>query len=146
MAVRRIAASELLSKLRGQASLPAAERPVIVYDVRDEDHEGGHLRQSVHVPSGTMMREAHLVAAALPAAAQVVAFHCTFSQVRGPSCARRIADALARKAAGEGGSGEEVEVCVIEGGFKALARLHSGNEDMFEDFDGKIHSNYWDDN
>lgn len=149
MSVHRIVASELLTKLRAQASLPAAKRPLLVYDVRDEDHEGGHLKQSIHTGSETMMRDAHRVAASLPDSARMVAFHCTFSQVRGPSCARRVADALARKYAGmkKAGeeAGEEVEVYVVEGGFKALARLHEGNEGLFEGFDAKMHTSYWDD-
>jgi hypothetical protein len=111
--------------------------------VRDEDRAGGHLAQSAHVPSDEFLRGAHRFAkdAAAAGVVRTVAFHCTFSQVRGPRCAARFADALARM----GGAAADIRVVVVEGGFKACAKLWPKERDLFEDFDQRVHSSYWED-
>jgi Cdc25 family phosphatase len=139
--VSYITPSALAALLRAQASLAPALRRVRVYDVRDEDRAGGHLSQSTHVGSEEFLRSAHRVAGEIAAegVADTVAFHCTFSQVRGPRCARRFADALERKGV------QGIRVLVVEGGFKACARLWPKQRDLFEDFDERVNSWYWDD-
>lgn len=143
-----IVPSVLYKLLRAQQARPVSARPVRVYDVRDDDHAGGHLAQSIHVESGEFLRSCHRLAGEVAADKAVaggsplatVAFHCTFSQVRGPRAAGRFAEALRMKGV------EDVEVVVVEGGFKACARLYGEEtKDLFEDFDSRVHSSYWDD-
>lgn len=138
--VGSITPSALAALLRAQASLAPALRRLRVYDVRDEDRAGGHLAQSVHIPSEEFLRSAHRVAdeVAADGVADIVAFHCTFSQVRGPRCAARFAGALERKGV------QGVRVVVIEGGFKACAQLWPEQKELFEDFNASVHQNYWD--
>lgn len=134
-----IAPAALLARLRAQAGVAAGARSLVVYDVRDSDRGGGHLAGSAHAPADAFLRSADAAAASLSAPpVDTVAFHCTFSQVRGPRCAARFADALARKGV------EGVAVVVVEGGFKALAQLQSEWKDCFEDFDPGVHREYWD--
>lgn len=141
-----IPAPALLKLLRAQVSKPLSARPLLVYDVRDDDYAGGHLAQAVHVASDTFMRNAQRLAADVAAekagtsALETIAFHCTFSQVRGPRAAARFREALRMKGV------EGVEVVVVEGGFKACAKLYGEDtKDLFQDFNRDVHSSYWDD-
>lgn len=137
--VGRISPAALLPRLRAQAALAPAARSLLVYDVRDVDRGGGHLAQAAAAPADAFLRAADAAAAALAAPPiDTVAFHCTFSQARGPRCAARFADALARR----GVAG--VAVVVVEGGFKALAKLQPEWSDCFEEFDPDVHREYWD--
>ncbi|KAA6414903.1 MAG: hypothetical protein FRX48_01653 [Lasallia pustulata] len=57
-----------------------------IVDVRDDDHVGGHIRSSTHVPSRTLgQRMPGLVRELWDR--EVVVFHCALSQQRGPSAA-----------------------------------------------------------
>ncbi|KAG9238942.1 hypothetical protein BJ875DRAFT_449460 [Amylocarpus encephaloides] len=89
----RVSATELSEVLLAQSSsnldfTPPDEKKdgVAVVDVRDDDHIGGHIRSSLHVPSST---HSH----ALPSLVHrlrskpVVVFHCALSQQRGPKAA-----------------------------------------------------------
>lgn len=61
---------------------------VAIVDVRDDDHVGGHIRSSIHVPSSTLnYRSAEIVDTL--ADKEIVVFHCSLSQQRGPGAALR---------------------------------------------------------
>jgi rhodanese-related sulfurtransferase len=145
--VSYIGAEALATMLRAQQGLPAAERGLVVLDVRDDDYAGGHIAQARHVPAGKFLADDAGGAAQAQARAVVgketVVVHCALSQVRGPACASRLAAAL-----------EELRapvvprVLVLEGGFSAFARLmYRKDRTLFADFDERLHaSSDWHDN
>ena len=68
---------------------PLDSRPTLaIIDVRDEDHVGGHIKTSTHVPSATLDYRIPELVRTLRSKDQVV-FHCALSQQRGPGAARR---------------------------------------------------------
>lgn len=69
--------------------LASPNAPVVV-DVRDNDHIGGHVRNSINVPSHRFWREVDDLNEKLRDAEKVV-FYCQFSQQRGPTCAQMYA-------------------------------------------------------
>lgn len=100
---------------------PSPPRYAIV-DVRDDDHVGGHIRTSTHVPSRGLEKQLPALVRAL-VDREVVVFHCALSQQRGPAAARRYVGERERGKREEG-DGEKVaggvggqKVYVLEGGF-----------------------------
>ena len=59
-----------------------------IIDVRDEDHVGGHIHTSKHVPSTSLDYTIPELVRTLKDK-QTVVFHCALSQQRGPTAARR---------------------------------------------------------
>ncbi|MCJ1434551.1 hypothetical protein MMC27_003920 [Xylographa pallens] len=75
---------------------PVTARPSIaVIDVRDDDHVGGHIFSSTHVPSSTLDYKIPELVRNL-SGKDIVIFHCALSQQRGPTAARRYARERAR--------------------------------------------------
>ena len=68
---------------------PDESRPnLAIIDVRDDDHVGGHIMSSTHVPSVTLDSRVPELVRTLRKKDKVV-FHCALSQQRGPIAARR---------------------------------------------------------
>ncbi|MCJ1244972.1 hypothetical protein MMC30_002173 [Trapelia coarctata] len=68
---------------------PIDSRPTMaIIDVRDDDHVGGHIYTSTHVPSSSLDRKIPELVRKLKGL-EIVIFHCALSQQRGPSAARR---------------------------------------------------------
>ena len=61
---------------------------VAVIDVRDDDHIGGHIHGSTHVPSSSLDYRLPQVVRTF-ANKKTLVFHCALSQQRGPSAALR---------------------------------------------------------
>ena len=59
-----------------------------IIDVRDDDHVGGHIRSSTHVPSSSLDYRIPEIVRTM-AAKEIVVFHCALSQQRGPAAALR---------------------------------------------------------
>ncbi|MCJ1292152.1 hypothetical protein MMC34_003702 [Xylographa carneopallida] len=75
---------------------PVTTRPSIaVIDVRDDDHVGGHIFSSTHVPSSTLDHKIPELVRTLNGK-DIVIFHCALSQQRGPTAARWYARERAR--------------------------------------------------
>ncbi|PQE23249.1 putative tyrosin-phosphatase protein [Rutstroemia sp. NJR-2017a BVV2] len=65
-----------------------APEGLAIIDVRDDDHIGGHIKHSTHIPSSTLdYRIPELVRKLQDK--ETVVFHCSLSQQRGPSAALR---------------------------------------------------------
>ena len=69
---------------------------VAVIDVRGDDHIGGHIHTSQHVPSTTLDHKIPELVRTL-AEKEIVVFHCALSQERGPRAARRYMEERERK-------------------------------------------------
>ncbi|MCJ1411170.1 hypothetical protein MMC19_005258 [Ptychographa xylographoides] len=75
---------------------PKHTRPSLaIIDVRDNDHVGGHIYSSTHVPSATLDYKIPELARTLRDK-DIVIFHCALSQQRGPTAARRYARECSR--------------------------------------------------
>lgn len=75
---------------------PPNIRPSIaIIDVRDDDHVGGHIYSSTHVPSTTLDHRIPELVRTLSKKDMVI-FHCALSQQRGPTAARRYVRERAR--------------------------------------------------
>ena len=68
---------------------PVDTRPsMAIVDVRDDDHVGGHIYTSTHVPSLSLDYKIPELVRTLKDV-EIVVFHCALSQQRGPTAARR---------------------------------------------------------
>lgn len=81
--LHRISREELSSLL-----LSSDASKLAVIDVRDDDHVGGHIHNSTHVPSSSLDYRGPEIVRKL-ADKEIVVFHCALSQQRGPGAALR---------------------------------------------------------
>lgn len=106
----------------------------IVVDVRGNERAGGWIKGSWDVPYPLTCQTADVLSQLVSeAGASVVVFHCMFSQLRGPACARVFADRVAKTEA------VCVETCVLKGGFTGwLAAYLEEEPDLIEGFDPRL--------
>ncbi|TVY24497.1 CDC25-like phosphatase [Lachnellula hyalina] len=80
----------ILTESTSSSNLDASTPPskIAIVDVRDDDHIGGHIKHSLHVPSRTLDIKTPELVRKL-ASKEAVVFHCALSQQRGPSAALR---------------------------------------------------------
>jgi Cdc25 family phosphatase len=109
-----------------------------VVDVRDDDREGGHIPQSLHLPStqfltaGADALMSEIQSTLSQSMRHRVVFHCMLSQVRGPKCARIFYDMVQQKQA------DNVQVFVLRGGFSAWHDANATTRpDLIEDYDAE---------
>lgn len=79
--VQRISRERLSSILLNPSSSSIA-----IVDVRDDDYIGGHIHSSINIPSASIDNKLPQVAEDL-AQKDIVVFHCSLSQQRGPGAA-----------------------------------------------------------
>lgn len=65
---------------------PSSSSSIAIVDVRDDDYIGGHIHSSINVPSASLDHKLPQVAEDL-AQKDIVVFHCSLSQQRGPGAA-----------------------------------------------------------
>ncbi|QSZ31897.1 hypothetical protein DSL72_001466 [Monilinia vaccinii-corymbosi] len=84
------ALSDILLSHNTPSNLDATSPPLnlAIIDVRDDDHVGGHIKHSTHIPSSTLDHKIPELVRKLKEKDTVV-FHCALSQQRGPSAALR---------------------------------------------------------
>ncbi|KAK1289287.1 Dual specificity phosphatase Cdc25 [Acorus calamus] len=106
--------TRVVSYITASQLLPLARNPkVAIVDVRDEERSyDPHIAGSLHYASDSfyqnipnLLRDVH--------GKDTLVFHCALSKVRGPSCARMLADYLSEKKVGA----EIKNVVVLERGF-----------------------------
>ncbi|XP_059667586.1 dual specificity phosphatase Cdc25 [Cornus florida] len=84
-----------ITYITGSQLLSLKRRPnIAVVDVRDDERSyDGHIAGSLHYASDTFSEKIpNLIQAA--SGKDTLVFHCALSQVRGPKCARKLADYL----------------------------------------------------
>ncbi len=87
--MENIATLQRISRERLSSILLSPESSkVAIVDVRDDDHVGGHIHSSIHVPSSILDQRTPEIVDSL-ADKEVVVFHCALSQQRGPGAALR---------------------------------------------------------
>lgn len=82
----RLSSAALSSLILSQS--PTSNPSLAIIDVRDDDHIGGHIKGSSHIPSSTLDFKIPELVRKLQDKDTVV-FHCALSQQRGPSAALR---------------------------------------------------------
>jgi len=130
---------------------------VVVVDVRDSDHIGGHIKSSKHIPAGTLDYAAPDLVRRLKNTEKVV-FHCALSQERGPSAALKYmrererlfglgsiedsvkpeeddGNATTRDSAG---AVIKQEVYVLDGGFVQWQEKFGEDERLTENYDKEL--------
>ena len=111
--IKRIPAEQLSTLLLS----PDAGK-VAVVDVRGEDHVGGHIKDSHHVPSTDLDYRIPEIIRTL-ADKEIVVFHCALSQERGPRAARWYQEEKEKKSKNEerGEASKKQEIYVLDKGF-----------------------------
>lgn len=140
--VSYITSNALANILLAQQDLPAPQKKVVVIDVRDDDHDGGHIAQSLHIPAADFLVKVDNYVQEFAGSKDTVVFHCSLSQVRGPKCASRFAESLLEHSRNGTNSVENrhtPEVKVLEGGFMNFAKLYGDHSSLFADFNQKLH-------
>jgi len=107
---------------------------VAIIDVRDDDHIGGHIRTSQHIPSATLDYAIPTLVRKL-ADTPVVVFHCALSQQRGPTAALRYLRERERLLSGKGAVGKKMKKTAVEDEAK--------KREMAEDEAGKEGKEEW---
>ena len=137
MAPKTITASELA------ALLPSAG--IAIIDVRDDDHIGGHIKGSTHVPSATFPECLPELVKKLEGK-EVVVFHCALSQVRGPKAAaqyeREKKSLDSEKKGGESEGKEEQKVLVLKEGFVGWQSTYGSDERLTEAWRKELWEDY----
>lgn len=113
----RISPAELAEALRAPSG---TARPLVI-DVRDEDFAGGHIRSAVNLPEENFVEDDDVDAIVRRHQdEELIVFHCMFSQVRGPSCAKRF---LSRMAVVLADAEKKPDVRVLTGGYQTFANV-----------------------
>ncbi|RWA04813.1 hypothetical protein EKO27_g10285 [Xylaria grammica] len=129
--LERITAPKLAEMLlaAGTANAPDAASNIAVVDVRDDDHIGGHIRNSLHFPSRSLDATMSTLLRKL-ADKDTVVFHCALSQQRGPGAALRYL--REREAAGAGAETKAQKVLVLDRGFVGWQEEYGPDERLTE--------------
>ncbi|CAN0878713.1 Dual specificity phosphatase Cdc25 [Linum grandiflorum] len=85
-----------ISYITGAQLLSLKRRPnIAIIDVRDDERSyDGHIAGSLHYASGGFGDKMSSLIHEVKGKKDTLVFHCALSQVRGPTCARRLADYL----------------------------------------------------
>lgn len=122
--------------------LSSKSSTVAVVDVRDDDHVGGHIRGSLHVPMSSLDWRTPEIIRKL-AGKQIVVFHCALSQQRGPTAALRYLRERQEKVnkgdlpddaavAEQETSSKRQEVYVLDKGFVGWQQKYGRDESLTE--------------
>ncbi|GAW20459.1 hypothetical protein ANO14919_099650 [Xylariales sp. No.14919] len=129
--LERITAPKLAEMLlaAGTTNAPDAASNIAVVDVRDDDHIGGHIRNSLHFPSRSLDATMSTLLRKL-ADKDTVVFHCALSQQRGPGAALQYL--REREAAGAGTGTKAQKVLVLDRGFVGWQEEYGPDERLTE--------------
>ncbi|KAK0386086.1 hypothetical protein NLU13_5923 [Sarocladium strictum] len=142
--LKRMNAQALSEKILEEKE--ATDPTFAVVDVRDDDHIGGHIKGSTHVPSSQLDAQMPTLVRKL-ADKDTVVFHCALSQQRGPSAAlkylREKDELLARLgAAQKDGEKKEQKVFVLDRGFVGWQEVFGTDERLTEGYVKDLWENY----
>ncbi|KKA27698.1 hypothetical protein TD95_002360 [Thielaviopsis punctulata] len=141
--LKRISAKDLAAMILARSGKPE-EAPFAVVDRQQQDRIGGHIKNSIHVPS-------HTVEAMLPTLLrrfqdkEAVIFHCALSQQRGPSAALKYLRSLEleRERTGQTEGQVKQEVMVLDRGFVGWQELYGEEERLTESYNRELWQGGW---
>ncbi|KAJ3150336.1 hypothetical protein HDU89_003114 [Geranomyces variabilis] len=123
--------ADLVALLSDPTQTPGKSYQIV--DVRGDDFVHGNIKGALNIPAHELCEETDAALLNRLSGPKKLIFHCALSQVRGPKCARRFADAQ-RKAGVE----NPAEVYVLRGGFENWQSLENCKPFM-ESYNAK----YW---
>jgi Cdc25 family phosphatase len=113
----------------------------LVIDVRDDDYAGGNIPKGQNWPSRNFMWKADELVEKTKDV-QMVVFHCTFSQERGPKAARIYEEKRNQLPAQSADSPHEV--LVLRGGFSKFQAKYKDDAALVENWDKDVWATDWD--
>ncbi|KAI1358157.1 Rhodanese-like protein [Xylaria arbuscula] len=137
--LERITASKLAEMLL--AASASGGEGIAVVDVRDDDHIGGHIRNSLHFRSNSLDATMPTLLRRLEDKDTVI-FHCALSQQRGPSAALRylrekeaaVSSGGGTEATGLGEKKQRQKVYVLDQGFVGWQEVYGTDERLTEGY------------
>ncbi|KAL1915898.1 uncharacterized protein VTP21DRAFT_6286 [Calcarisporiella thermophila] len=118
---------ELASIIKNKALV--SQKDYIIFDVRDDDFEGGNIPGAYNLPS-RLLSDKLFDLVKVHQDCPLVIFHCALSQVRGPKAAR-----LYKEARSLCGINTSQRVSVLRGGFAAWQAKYRDDPLLVENFD-----------
>ncbi|KAK0744008.1 Rhodanese-like domain-containing protein [Schizothecium vesticola] len=143
--LKRLSASSLSALLLAEQAAAAGDPAIAVIDVRDDDHIGGHIKGSKHVPSGSLDTLLPTLVRQLQDK-QTVVFHCALSQQRGPGAALKYVRAREKMlpTLEKQEDGKEQQVFVLDKGFVGWQEVYGTDERLTEGYRKELWADgYW---
>eukprot|EP00603_Paraphysomonas_imperforata_P015956 CAMPEP_0114484432 /NCGR_PEP_ID=MMETSP0104-20121206/19412_1 /TAXON_ID=37642 ORGANISM="Paraphysomonas imperforata, Strain PA2" /NCGR_SAMPLE_ID=MMETSP0104 /ASSEMBLY_ACC=CAM_ASM_000202 /LENGTH=141 /DNA_ID=CAMNT_0001660483 /DNA_START=1 /DNA_END=426 /DNA_ORIENTATION=+ len=116
-----IETSELLSLLKARRS------DVAIIDVRTDDFAGGHISGALNIPVDEFECDDtidEILSTHITEKKEYIVFHCMFSQMRGPFCAKRYSAAKSRRCGSDDDCDNSLpQIKILRGGYKAWKAL-----------------------
>lgn len=110
------------------ANGPSTSKKLMIVDVRDDDFQGGHIRDCFHILSQEFDSYLpQLQETLLTKNYSDIVFHCALSQVRGPKATLKYLRALDSLPEEDSRRLEQINVWVLQGGYQGWHRLY-GND------------------
>jgi len=109
---------------------------LLIVDVRDDDHKGGNISGSLHVPSSIFHDAVDDLVKDKARNVGSVVFHCSYSQQRGPKSARIYAETREKYAAKEGFPPQQI--FILRGGFTEWQAAYKDDPELVEKWDSKV--------
>lgn len=117
----------------------------VIIDVRDSDYVGGHIVESVHIPSSKFKDEQLplLLNNMRQNGQETVVFHCMLSQQRGPSAAMKFMHYLNEELSQSTNNSEiefieKIKICILRGGFSNWQQLYGDDHRLTEEYDTRL--------
>ncbi|KAI1000689.1 hypothetical protein K3495_g7509 [Podosphaera aphanis] len=116
---------------------PIESSKIAIVDVRDTDHVGGHIKNSIHAPSNTLTSKMPGLIRALKDKEMVV-FHCALSQQRGPSAALRYHRERDSVLATEESRNDSQKVYILDEGFVGWQKKYGQDPRLTANFNKQL--------
>ncbi|CDR47951.1 CYFA0S40e00298g1_1 [Cyberlindnera fabianii] len=110
---------------------PTGTGRFLVVDVRDSDYVGGHIKDSLHIPSPAFTLQVEDLISKANDKDDIV-FHCALSQQRGPSAAMKFLRSVPI------GFLDDKNVWVLRGGFTQWQELYGEDDTVTEGYQKDI--------
>lgn len=111
------------------------EPSTVIFDVRDDDFVGGHIRSAINLPYDEFEKRVEEIVAQYSNHKNII-FTCMFGQLRSPAAALAFIAKLPDKSLAE-------SVYVLQGGFQEFIRVHHGDEAIIVEFDPTLWNSNW---
>lgn len=107
---------------------PTGNGVFTIVDVRDYDHIGGHIKNSIHFPSNKFNENIDKLLKSLSSSNDIV-FHCALSQQRGPSSAMKFLRSVPNDE-----YLNNKNIWILKGGFANWQSLYGEDPNVTENF------------
>jgi len=137
MPVRYITGDELAGIMKSTDQV--ANKDYLVVDVRDDDFEGGNIKDARNIPSRDFLMNVDDLVKTTKEIPLIV-FHCALSQVRGPKAAR-IYEETARNVRKD--TDPIPDVAILRDGFSMFQVKYKDDTALVENWDKDMWASQW---